>query len=602
MKTTLKSFLVAGLLLIAPGMARAQYLDYSEPARAKSLGGNLVAMPEGPSAPAYNPAGLGLQDRFEASARYESLFPGLENDSLSTGNLTLLSPTDAFGAIGAFGASWDHLGGNLLSQDRFILDWGKAVDTERLVTSVAGGLSLSYLTQRYTLQAPLAGVSENELSSSSFAFGAGLLVSFSPRLTLGFSAEDLNNPNLGVIGIDRQPVLLRWGLAAVLLNSRPLKITATAAQSYADPQLTTMGGVEVLMPEWGLCLRGGTDPYQGAVGFGYELADLFLDYAYTFSISGLQQVGNSVPPGSHLLELGLKWGNSPTSTAYSQYLKRAQEAEAQGRWEKANWYYLECFAMRPDKSAIEGHNRVLLNYNRERAATCFKDGQTARNNNLFIEARNDFELATKLDPGNGDYAKALAEVALQAARLQSDQEVAESIRKIGDLAAKDDLKGARREADVALAQHPHNGALELVKSSLQEEPEPEPETPSGPATTAAQAAKVNAKLATTEADLYLSRGQTDLAKENLKAALKAQPKNVDIQRKLQRLEQPTPVVSEENRQKGQALYEKGLMNYLQGNLTQAIQDWEDALKFDPTNTRVQNNLVRAKIEEKMEHP
>src|SRR5258708_39993709 len=57
--------------------AQAQFLDFSQPARAVALGGNLVALPEGSAAPAFNPAGLGLQEQFEASARYASLFPGL---------------------------------------------------------------------------------------------------------------------------------------------------------------------------------------------------------------------------------------------------------------------------------------------------------------------------------------------------------------------------------------------------------------------------------------------------------------------------------------------------------------------------------------------
>src|SRR5579859_7412269 len=145
--------------------AQAQFLDFSQPARSVALGGNLVALPEGPSATAFNPAGLGLQERFEASARYESLFPGLENDDISTGNLTLLGLLEP---VGALGGSWDHLGSNLIQQDRLGLSWGRKFPTEGMVQSVAAGFSLSYITQRYVLSVPLSGVSVSQLSSSAF--------------------------------------------------------------------------------------------------------------------------------------------------------------------------------------------------------------------------------------------------------------------------------------------------------------------------------------------------------------------------------------------------------------------------------------------------
>jgi tetratricopeptide (TPR) repeat protein len=596
MKIFKYSILPFFLYLLGASAVRAQFLDFSQPARATALGGNLVALPEGSSAFAFNPAGLSLQKRFEVTARYESLFSGLENDNLSDGNITALSAPTPFGA---FGGSWDHLGSNLLAQDRFRLAWGKGVPVGGFLREVGGGFSLSYLTQRYTLLSPLSGVSLSGLSPSAFSFGGGLLLSLPAGFTLGFSAEDINQPNLGIVGIDRLPVLLRWGLAADLFRTNPVRLTLTASQSLTNNLLETNGGMECFFPNYGIRIRGGISTYQGAVGLGYELSDFFLDYAYSFSIAGFSEVSNAALPGSHLVELGFKWGDVPIQAAYDEYFKRAQDAEAQGHWEKANYYYLECFSMRPDKLAAEGHNRVLVKYNRERAEKCYKDAQTARKGELLLDARNDLELAVKLAPDNSEYSRALSQVVLEIARMSGDKEVAEAIRQVADLLAKDDSKGASKVISQALQKHPHNSALELIQGSLGQQEETAAEAKAPPAV---KQAKAEAKLMTTEADLYMAHGQLDLAKENLEKALKANPNNTEIKIKLIRMAAPTPVVSPENAKLAQELYEKGLQSYLEGKLEDAIKNWEDALKADPTNTRVQNNLIRAKIEEKMEHP
>ena len=107
----LQSLFLGVLLTLIVSNARGQFLEFSMPARASALGGNLVAVPEGSSALTYNPAGIALQNRWEASARYEDLFPGLENDSITTGNLSVLIPS---GELGALGGAWDHLGSNQL--------------------------------------------------------------------------------------------------------------------------------------------------------------------------------------------------------------------------------------------------------------------------------------------------------------------------------------------------------------------------------------------------------------------------------------------------------------------------------------------------------
>ena len=599
MKIWVKIILISGLGILSSSEGKAQFLDFSQPARAIALGGNLVALPEGSSAFAFNPAGLSLQKRFEVSARYESLFTGLENDSISTGNITALTDPTLFGVLGA---SWDHLGSNLIAQDRFQLAWGKAIPVGGFFQDVGLGFSLSYLTQRYTLLTPLTGVSLSNLSSGAFTLGAGLLVSLQPGLSLGISAADINQPQLGIVGIDQQPTILRLGLAAELFKAHPVRLTLTANQSLTKNDLNSFGGMEFYFPGIGVRLRGGAGPYQGAVGLGYELADLFLDYAYSFSIAGVSAVSNAAPPGSNMFELGFQWGNPPAPDVYELYFKKAQEAEAQRNWRFAYWYYHESFKVKRTRPALEGLSRVLVPYNLDRALKCYLDGKTAEQKGLWDEAANNYELAVKLAPSNADYASALVKAVTEAAELNEEKNIADLIWKISGLLAKKQDVAANHLLNQALRTYPHQPALVLIQKSLHPTaalaPRAVPVTIQGPPTEK----ESNAKLAITEAELYLAHGRLDLAKRDLAAALAAQPKNVEIKTKLAELEVPTPVVLDANRQLAQDLYETGLKRYLDDDLSGAIHDWEQAFKADPTNTKVQNNLIRAKIEENVEHP
>ena len=587
-------FLALGLGFGAANGAFAQFLDFSHPARATAMGGNLVAIPRGSAALNFNPAGLSLQDRFEVSARYESLFTGFDGDSLSISNLSALAP---LGNLGGTGFSWDHLGADLLAQDRLRAGWGKHLQVGGVMRDFAAGFSLSFLTERYTLSAPLQGVSVSDLSPSAFALGAGFLMSVEPGLTVGFSAEDINRPNLGVVGVDRQPLFLRWGLAAELFAGTPVQWILTASQSFSRSNLETQGGVECFLAKYGARLRGGLSPYQGAVGLGYIWSNFSIDYAYSFSAFRSTRLSGATFPGSHQVEIGFKWGTGRMETTYMEFYRKAQENEARGDWEKANLYYLECISLKNGSAAEEGHRRVLVEYNRQRAAQYYNEGQEAQQRGMIFDAQNDYEMAARLSPDNAQYTEALSQAALEAARASIDNEVAEAIRQISALIARGDSKGALRSVSQALQRHPHNPALELIQASLGQEEVSEAKAPP-----AVKAAKEAAKLVTAEADLYLAHGQVDMARDNLEKALKANPNNTQIKIKLIRLAAPTPVVSPGNARLAQDLYEKGLRNYLDGNLAEAIKNWDKSLKSDPTNRRVQNNLIRAKIEEKMEHP
>jgi len=642
--------LTSAMVVLVPQGARAQFLDFSQPARATALGGNLVALPEGPSALTFNPAGLGLQDRFQASARYESLFPGLENDDISTGNLSLLSPMSS---LGAFGLSWDHLGANQLEQDNIRLAWGKSIPTKGIFHSLEVGFSFSYLMQRYVLSVPLQNVSLTNVSANSLALGGGLLLSPFQDFTLGLAADDINSPNLGVVGTDRIPLLLRWGMAAKLFSHNPVQLTLTAAQSLSNSQLDNQGGMELFFSDFGIRLRGGLDDYQGAVGFGYEWSDFLIDYAYTFSAFGNNQVAGVGLPGSNLLELGLRWGGVTSESEYDEYMRKAQTAEETKSWGWAAWYYQEALAAKPnDKAAAEGRARNLPQYNSQRAARFFKDGQLAEQKASLEDAKFYYEMSVKLAPTQADYAAALTRVSASAdlaasqakaekyyqdglaaeqkgalfdalydlamaakampanldyaralvrvndaftAKAQnsgSEAKIDEIVRRVSDAVSRDKRQSALKLLAEGLRKYPHQPALELIQRMLD----------SGEGVTPGSAPNQAVQILENEADLYIAKGRPDMAKKSLEEALKTQPKNAEVKKKLSQLDSPVQTVSPDKMKLAEELYEKGLQCYLSGDLDGAVRNWEEALKNDPNHTKAQNNLVRAKLERESKNP
>jgi tetratricopeptide (TPR) repeat protein len=236
----------------------------------------------------------------------------------------------------------------------------------------------------------------------------------------------------------------------------------------------------------------------------------------------------------------MQWGAAPSETAYGDRLQKARESEAAGQWDQALWCYQEMEALKPgDKTATDGRQRALLQFNLQRAGAYYKDGLAAEQKNSLLEARDDLEMASRLDPGNRNYSK----------------------------------------------------ALDRVTSKSQQ-----------PITVASSPSGKTAQLLTTESDLYLSKGRPDLAKKKLKEALKEQPQNPEIKEKLSRLEAPSTVIAPDMVDLANRLYEQGLQKYLGGDLDGAIRAWEDTLKADPSQTRAQNNLIHAKLEKEAEKP
>ncbi len=568
--------------------AQSAFLDFSTPAREAALGGNGVALPEGTSSLAFNPAGLGDDAIFKVSARYENLFSGIGGDDLSTGNLSAVFPLETGDGLGF---SLDHFGSNNLEQDRLQAAFGKSFGSDSPLKPLKLGIQLSYLREQFTLSAPLAGINPGNLSSGAFSVGAGALLEAFTWATLGISAENLNQPNLGVVGVDEVPLFLRYGVAA-----RPPvgsdRLSLTFAQSLNQGNLDSQGGAEWVFTDWGVALRVGGDANMGVVGFGWENDGLSIDYAYQFSWNQAPSLGGVGLPESHLLEVGFAWENPPKGEdrLFAKLVSQAQRAQGDQRWKEAYWDYQEASLLKPaDPLVIQERATALKQYNLQRADSFYQAGKQAEGQGYFVEAQRNYEWAVSLAPAMRSYAEARDRVkkAITQGAL-GDPKVRDLLEKAVALVKLNDARDAMKKIKEALALYPGDAFLQFVERAF---------TPKAATATEKEDKKLQQLAA--EAEIFRGKGRIDLAREAWQEMLKKDPANSLAKENLSQTEAggSAPVLTEAQKNQVQGLLQSGVKAYADGDTESAVRDWEEALQVDPQNVNALNNLTRVKMEE-----
>ncbi len=567
--------------------AQSSFLDFCPPAREAALGGNGVALPEGISSLAFNPAGLGNLSLFKVSARYENLFSGIEGDDLSTGNLSAVLPLESGDGIGF---SLDHFGSNNLEQDRLQAAFGKSFEASSFLHSLRLGFDLSFMRQQFILLAPLAGVNPANVSASAFSMGAGALYDAFPWATLGLSAENLNQPNLGVVGIDEIPLLVRYGVA-VRPSVGEDHLVLNLSQSWSGGDLETQAGAEWNFTHWGVSLRVGGDSNMGVAGFGWQNDGLTIDYAYQFSWNEAPSLDGVGLPGSHLLEVGFSWGTTTRDEkVFQDLLFKGQQASKDKKWKEAFWYFQQASLLQPDNpTVLQGRSESLRQYNLQRAETYYQEGLHDEGQGNFGEAKRDYEWAVSLAPGEGTYSiardrmkKALTQGALGDARVRDLLEKSVKLFKKGE---RDSALKKIKEAQVL---YPEDAFLQFVaKAFARKDVSP----------TDKESKKIQQLSA--EAEIFRSKGRLDLARDTWQEILKSDPANGLAKENLSESNssETTSNLTESQKAQVQTLLQRGLKAYADGDTEAALNDWQEVLQIDPVNVNALNNLTRVKMEE-----
>jgi hypothetical protein len=280
------------LLLFAHGPARAAFESLEVDPRARAMGGAYTGMNGGWLALYHNPAALSETGNFELGASYVQPF-GVSFLKLTTGGAVLPISQKLGGlGIGFRRLATEHLDQELNSENTFSLAHGFQLH-EDVSTIISFGYALNLYNQEF-------GGSVNGVDpGSATAFGIDLAarVTLRNRTSVGFLAQNLNNPTIGDEDIEELPRRVIGGVAYYPYRE---VLTTFDLDHVLGEKPRFRGGAEFQLAEW-VALRTGiaTDPGLWSGGFGVNWKGIRVDYGFSTGPGPLEeshQVGLSLLP------------------------------------------------------------------------------------------------------------------------------------------------------------------------------------------------------------------------------------------------------------------------------------------------------------------
>jgi hypothetical protein len=318
--------LITSLLLGTGPWALAAFEDIGTGARASGLGGAYVALGDDTLSLLYNPAGLARLRQKEISSEYSQLYSGLTDGSrLGQYFMGLGAPIKRAGTLAV---GWKHFSlDSLYSERTLAVGYGQWL-SQRL----ALGFTLKQL--HHSFDAPSTVVDDNGniqsgtpslfaeegTSESSFSGDIGILYRLTDRQLLGFSVQDMNEPDVALDPADSDVVPRTWRMGWAYQSAKRLSLTgslSTRKQAGDSRDYVVIGGAEkwwdpYTMGQLGVrgALSLGTREFrQFSTGFGYRFSLFELNYAFVFDLSGIV-LGDTA--GTHRVSLSYRFGADPT--------------------------------------------------------------------------------------------------------------------------------------------------------------------------------------------------------------------------------------------------------------------------------------------------
>lgn len=403
----MKRLLLAVCVLLLAGPAWAggggsdplNFLFLDANARPAALGGAYTALTADANALLYNPAGLGLVKRHEATFMHNEYFQGMTQEYAAYAspwglgaNLNLFSfgsvPETTLAKPGGTGNT------NTLEDAAFSAGYGRII-AERL--SVGG--SFKYI------QEAVAGI-----AAHGYAFDAGALYSppFLPELTFAAALQNMGPALRYQSARENLPFTARAGAAyAFTLIGPKAVLTFDAIRERADALQFAAGG-ELLIAKM-MSLRAGFATTNNAgvgvtAGLGWVLKDFALDYAF-------------VPYGelgvANRISMTYRWGK----TRQREEVVPADEGPrpvggwnmtAEQRVSRAN-QFIEVRRLDAAKAELEEANKLLGAEDRRRVMYLERLGHVLYLENKVVEAKAAFEEGLRFAAGLGLRDQSVAE-------------------------------------------------------------------------------------------------------------------------------------------------------------------------------------------------
>lgn len=287
------------ILFISLNLKAGGFDDLGNSARVISMGGANIAVADAPYSIFYNPAGIHELKNLSLSTTYSNLYPGITDDNLNYFSLSAVVPWEI---IGEFGIGGTFLNSELWKENTFIFSYSREVWGE---IAIGGALKLL----RWSAE---AAPGESALSYFGYTVDVGAHYTFSnvlenSDLRVGVAIQNLTQPSIASNGSDdaKLPISLGFGMAYVS-NQYNYLVALDIVRFDGATKIKTGAEFlglrhEVFGLNTAFLIRVGYDGILGSDiytqrgingGFGLDIDDLRIDYAYVFPLV-LQNVGGS---------------------------------------------------------------------------------------------------------------------------------------------------------------------------------------------------------------------------------------------------------------------------------------------------------------------
>ncbi|MFH1353233.1 MAG: PorV/PorQ family protein [bacterium] len=599
--------LYTSLFASGPGSSTANFLKIGIGARAVGMGGAFSAISDDVSSVFWNPAGLGQLTRKEASFMHNEWVEGISYDY--AGYAHPLKPGDK----GVFGGSLYYLtAGSIQGYDwegtplqkkygaddtAAVFSYGRKLTGKRFKMPDKGlyaGANLKLINKRLAME-----------SAFGIAIDAGAL--YKP----GWSLLDGNLQFAGVVqnlgtGLkfiskhDPFPFNFKIGSAYNRILFDNGFTFALDLNVPSDNDVSLNLGAEYVF--WNLIsLRCGyksrADLDKGVrFGVGFEVEDMRVDYAFVpFGVLG----------NTHRFSIGMKFGYvEKTELLAGEVMRHYRIGEKYFQEDRLLLAYVEFRNVAELNPAHEGAGEYIAKVKKMFSETKTIEDRKKRESELaeqfekakkffdsgkMIDAKTAFETVLSLDPENKKAPGYIEKIngALEEARSQmADDLFTQGSAYYDKKMYEEAIKNWEKTLEINPQHKEAKRYLELARKKSEEDK-----------------AKKEEDKKQKELEHYYNKGVSMFKKEQWGQAqaafqwvFKTEPQYKEAKEYLGKIETELNNLAEKNKSEAQELYTQGLRAYTSKKLKKAIELWEKAVELDPSHTKANTSLKRAKEE------
>ncbi|HDT15576.1 MAG TPA: PorV/PorQ family protein [Firmicutes bacterium] len=532
---------IALFLLLKPVFAEGDYgtdsiFGAGAGSRAVSMGGAFAALADDSSAVFYNPAGLVLLEKQQASMMHYPLYEGVLYNAVTYGQ-----PLLDFGTIGA-GIYRIYVDG-IMTYDENAFETGEMVFEQykaslsyaRTVNEVFyAGFNINMFSFTFDVVNAVAfGADAAVIYEPADFFRAGIVIHnfIKPEFTFGESREDMPQTYTAGILFRFKSGSFRGNFAADLLKGQESGI------KYR------LGAEAVLFDS--LFLRGGYGEDVISFGGGIKLADVSVDYAF---------ITNDYLGGLSRFTLSYDFGMT---------IPEQIEAREEGLREQVRQLVEKEFREKEKQRAAEYFKKAEADFKKKSYESALVELDRALEWDKDIKGGADLKRRITGAMAEAYYGKALADYRRRdyVSALEGFKKVQNTHKNYKDtntyLGMIDERMGVRGDAGKLFFEGVESFVNKRYDEAIKKW------------NTALKADPGNKVILD-----YIKRARSETAKTSRTKALTA-----------------------EQKERVRALYYEGLKKYTDGDLAEAIRIWRSAAVIDPEDVRVLRSIERARAEE-----